>query len=221
MAQKRIAVVLAGCGYLDGAEIQEAVSTFIAIDRAGAAYQVFAPDKVQHHVVNHITKSPAPGETRNVLAEAARIARSAAHPLHRLLMKDWDAVILPGGFGVVKNLVDYAFVGVSCSIDSEVERVLKEARALHKPVGAICIAPMVVARALGREYHPTLTIGEDAQAAHDIEKLGARHRPAPPSGIVIDEANRIVSTPAYMSATRVSEVFEGVSRLVEQVLAWA
>ena len=217
---KRVAVILAGCGFLDGAEIHEAVSTLIAIDRAGASYAVFAPDKEQMHVVDHVRQEPT-GEKRNVMVEAARIARGRVQPLSELRMADFDAVVLPGGFGAAKNLVDYAVKGAGCGIDGEVERVLREAHAGGKPIGAICIAPVIVARALGAEHHPLLTIGDDEGTASDVEKLGCRHREAKPSEIVVDEGNRVVSTPAYMTAGRVGEVFEGVTKLVERVLAMA
>lgn len=217
----KVAVILAGCGFLDGAEIHEAVSTLIAIDRAGATYQVFAPDKPQMHVIDHRRQEPSQGESRNVLVEAARIARGNALALRELKMADYDAVILPGGFGAAKNLVDYAVKGASCGIDADVERVLREAHALKKPIGAICISPVIVARALGAEHHPLLTIGVDEGTASDLAKLGARHQQAPADGIVVDEANRVVSTPAYMSAGRITEVFDGVSKLVERVLGMA
>jgi enhancing lycopene biosynthesis protein 2 len=220
MSTNRVAVVLAGCGYLDGAEVHESVCTLLAIDRAGASYQVFAPDKGQHDVMDHLTKTPM-SEKRNVLTEAARIARSNVKPLSTLQMSEYDAVVFPGGFGAAKNLVDYAGKGAACGIDPDVDRVLKEAHSLRKPIGAICISPVVVARALGADHHPTLTIGLDEGTARDVEKLGAKHQGAAANAIVVDEENRVVSTPAYMSATRISEVWEGVSKLVERVLAMA
>ncbi len=220
MASKRVAVVLAGCGFLDGAEIHEAVSTLLALDQAGASYQAFAPDKPQLDVVDHAKQAPT-GEKRNVLTEAARIARGAVKPLARLQMADFDAVILPGGFGAAKNLVDYAVKGADCGIDADIERVLKEAHAARKPIGAICIAPVVVAKALGADHHPLLTIGTDPATAKDLEKLGARHQNTPVREIVVDQANRIVSTPAYMCAQRLDEVWDGVSKLVKKVIELA
>ena len=220
MSTHRVAVILAGCGYLDGAEVHEAVCTLLAIDRAGASYQVFAPDKGQLDVEDHLAKKPVT-EKRNVLAEAARIARSNVKALSALHMADFDAVLLPGGFGAAKNLVDYAVKGAGCGIDPDVDRVLKEAHSLNKPIGAICISPVVVARALGSDHHPTMTIGVDEGTAADLTKLGAKHVTASANAIVVDEVNRVVSTPAYMSASRISEVWEGVSKLVERVLAMA
>lgn len=220
MTTKRVAVVLAGCGFLDGAEIHEAVSTLLALDQAGASYQVFAPDKPQLDVMDHAKQAPS-SEKRNVLVESARIARGAAKPLAELKMADFDAVIMPGGFGAAKNLVDYAVKGAECGIDADIDRVLKEAHAAKKPIGAICIAPVVVARSLGADHHPLLTIGTDAGTAKDLEKLGARHRNAPVREIVVDDVNRVVSTPAYMCAQRIDEVWDGVSKLVNKVLSMA
>ena len=217
MASKRVAVVLTGCGFLDGAEIHEAVSTLLALDQAGASYQVFAPDKPQMHVVDHVRGEPS-SEQRNVLTESARIARGSIKPLADLNMGEFDAVVLPGGYGAAKNLIDYAVKGAACGIDPEMDRVLKEAHAARKPIGAICIAPMVVARSLGADHHPLLTIGTDPATARDIEKLGGRHQNAPVREIVVDEANRIVSTPAYMCAQRIDEVWDGISKLVRKVI---
>lgn len=219
MAVKTLAVVLSGCGFLDGTEIHEAVAALLAIDSAGATYGVFAPDKKQSDVVDHVRKKPEKGESRNVMTEAARIARGDIKPVAALDMKDFDALVLPGGFGAAKNLIDYAAQGAGCQIDPDVDRVVKQAHNLGKPIGAICIAPMVVARSLGADHHPTLTIGTDPAAAADIERLGGKHTNTMPTAIAVDEKNRIVSTPAYMTATRVSEVWQGVSALVNKVIA--
>ena len=220
MGTKRIAVVLAGCGVMDGSEIHEAVATLLALDQAGARCQVFAPDKAQIDVVDHVKKKPM-AETRNALTEAARIARGHVLPLDQLRMAEWDAVILPGGFGAAKNLVDYAVKGAGCGIDANVDRVLKEAHALRKPIGAMCIAPVVVARALGADHHPVVTIGTDRDTARDIEAMGAKHARASVGEIVVDEANRVVTTPAYMLATGIGEVWTGVSKLVQRVVSMA
>jgi len=215
---RRVAVVLAGCGFLDGSEIHESVFTLLAIDRAGVRYQVFAPDKPQKDVIDHHRQRDTE-EERNVLVESARIARSDAKPLSGLKMEEYDALIMPGGYGAAKNLVDYASQAAECSIDPHVERVLKEAHAMRKPIGAICIAPVIVARALGKEHHPVLTIGTDTATAGDIETMGGRHRIAGVTEIVVDDDNRIVSTPAYMSARRIAEVWDGISKLVDKVIS--
>lgn len=216
---KRVAVVLSGCGYLDGAEIYESVSTLLALDLAGAEVQTFAPDKPQMHVVHHTTATPMEGETRNVLTEASRLARGAIKPLTDLKMDDFDALIFPGGFGAAKNLCDYAVKGPDMKVDPAVDAVIKAAHGQKKPICAICIAPVLVAKSLGADHHPTLTIGSDASTAEHIEKLGGKHQSVAVTDIVVDEANKIVTTPAYMCATRISEVWKGVSKAVDKTLS--
>ncbi len=79
---KKFAVVLSGCGVYDGAEIQEATLSMLAIAKQGCRYEIFAPDTKQHHVINHITGDEME-ESRNVLVEAARIARGLEGRLGR------------------------------------------------------------------------------------------------------------------------------------------
>jgi len=168
----KVAVVLSGCGVYDGAEIHEAVMTLYAIDRAGGTYQVFAPNVFQHHVVNHVT-GEAVSESRNVLTEAARIARGKIKPLTEYRAEDYDALIFPGGFGVAKNLCTYAFEGIGCRIDRIVGNVIRETHKARKPIGALCIAPVLITKVLG---DVTVTIGNDAQTASDIVAMGGKHQ---------------------------------------------
>lgn len=215
----KIGVILSGSGVMDGAEIHESVLTLLAIDRAGAEALCFAPDKNQHHVVNHLTHAEMK-ESRNVLVEAARIARGRISDIRKARAADLDAVILPGGYGAAKNLCDFAFKGSDCSVDTEVARLLREMFESKKPIGAICISPAVVAKALGKEK-PVLTIGSDADTAAALEKMGARHKAAKVSEAVVDENLRIVTTPAYMLAQRISEAAEGIEKLVSEVIRLA
>ena len=154
----KVGVVLSGCGVYDGAEIHESVLTLLALDRAGAEAVCLAPDVAQRHVVNHLTGQPAEGETRNVLVEAARIARGKVRSLAGFDAGTLDALVLPGGFGAAKNLCDFAFRGADCEVHPEVARVVRAVHAAGKPVGAVCIAPVILARLLGAES-PQLTIG--------------------------------------------------------------
>ncbi len=218
---KRVAVVLSGCGYLDGAEIYESVSTLLALDLAGAKVQCFAPDKPQMHVVHHTNQTPVEGETRNVLTEASRLARGQIKPLGEAKMADFDALIFPGGFGVAKNLCDYALKGPDCELDPQVDALIKAAHGAKKPICAICIAPVLVAKSLGADHHPTLTIGSDAGTAGHIEQMGGKHVKVAVTEIVVDEANRVVTTPAYMCAERISEVWAGVKKAVDKTLSMA
>ncbi len=214
----RIGIILSGCGVFDGSEIHEAVLTLLCLDQAGAAYQCMAPNKA-FQAVNHLTKQPE--GSRNVLAEAARIARGQIVDLARVKGTDYDGFVLPGGFGAAKNLCSFAEKGAECDVDAQVLRVLREAHQAKKPIGFICIAPALAARVFGASAHPALTIGHDAQTAAAIEKMGARHQPCAVQDFVIDETNRILSTPAYMEAKTIKDVHAGIGKLVNKLVAMA
>jgi enhancing lycopene biosynthesis protein 2 len=215
----RVGVVLGGCGFKDGAEIHESVLTLLALDRAGAEVHCFAPDVPQAQVVNHLTGQPT-GETRNVLVESARIARGRIQDVAKADPRALDAVILPGGFGAAMNLSDFASKGAEATVHPQVARLLRAMHEARKPIGAICIAPAVVARALGK-HHPTLTIGNDPGTAKALEACGARHQTCPVESFVADAENRIVSTPAYMLGPGIRHVAEGIERCVGAVLEMA
>ena len=218
---KTIGVILSGCGVKDGSEIHEATLTLAAIDRLGHQYICLAPHKQQTQVINHFDNRPSPQEQRNVIFEAARIARGAIKELSLVSMDSLDAVILPGGMGAVSNLCDFAGNGVTGGIDEQVERLLKEALAQKKPIGAMCIAPVVVARAFrdAPNVKVKLTIGNDPTVAAAINQMGMIHQERAVDEICVDIMFRVVSTPCYMLAKRISEVETGVNRLVEEVIA--
>jgi len=216
---KKIGVILSGCGVYDGSEIHEAVITLLAIDRAGAEAVCMAPDVAQLHVVNHLTGEVDASDSRNVLVEAARIARGKIRDLSAVSAADLDAVILPGGFGAAKNLSTFALAGADCSLNNDVERLLKEMFAAKKPIGAICIAPTVLARALGKVAPITVTIGNDVGTAAAIKATGAQHETCPVREFVIDREHKIVSTPAYMLAGRISEAADGIEKTVRAVIS--
>jgi enhancing lycopene biosynthesis protein 2 len=218
MSEKRVAVILSGCGYLDGSEIQEAVLALLALDRAGAKVQCAAPDKPQHHVLDHRTGTPMP-DSRNVLVEAARIARGNIVPLATIRAVDFDAVFLPGGYGAAKNLSTLAFDGPSATVDPELVRVLREFRAANKPIGAVCIAPAVLVAAL---HEGEVTIGDDAGTAAAIVAMGGSHAACPVTELHVDRARRIVTAPAYMYGdARISAVAAGIDKAVAATLELA
>jgi enhancing lycopene biosynthesis protein 2 len=214
---QNIAVVLSGNGVFDGAEIHEATLTLYAIAKKGAAYEVFAPDIPQHHVINHITGEEM-DETRNVLVESARIARGKIKALSEFSGKDFDALIFPGGFGAAKNLSSFAFDGVICQVNPDVEKVIKEMISLGKPIGALCIAPVILAKILG---DVELTIGQDAGTAEAIEKMGATHVKTSHGEVVIDEKYKIVTTPCYMLDATIDQIGEGAANVVDALLKLA
>ncbi len=211
---KKIAVVLSGCGVYDGAEIHEAVLTMFAIASNGAVYEVFAPDIDQHHVVNHLTGTEM-DETRNVLIESARIARGEIKALSEFSAKEFDAIIFPGGFGAAKNLSTFALDGSNCKVDSDVESAIKEMISLGKPVGALCISPVILAKILG---DVELTIGDDAGTIQAIEEMGATHKATTHGEVVVDQQHKIVTTPCYMLDARITQIEEGARNVVKTIL---
>ena len=215
----KVAVVLAGCGVYDGAEINEAVLTLLSLEQQGASYQCFAPDIEQLHVINHLTGEPEPGERRNVLVEAARIARGNIKEMAEADVADFDALLVPGGFGAAKNLCNFAVAGAAMEV---LPQFLQLAQAFHKagkPIGLVCIAPVMAAAICGAGTQ--CTIGSDAETAAAIETMGAEHLACPVSEARVDTANKLVTTPAYMLAGSVSEAYSGISECVKEVLALA
>ena len=211
---KKFAIILAGCGVYDGAEIHEAVMTLYAVVKNGAEYQVFAPDIAQHHVVNHLTGAVMP-ETRNVLVESARIARGKILPLSDLHMRDYDAVIFPGGFGVAKNLCSFALEGENCEVHPQVTEVIRQAVSLRKPIGALCISPVLLAKMIdGVE----ITIGEDKGTAAAVEKMGAKHVKTTHGQVVTDSKHKVFTTPCYMLDATVLDIAEGADNIVKAMI---
>lgn len=216
---KKVAVILAGCGVFDGAEIHESVLTLLQLERSGASYQCMAPNIDQLHVINHLTGEVEPTERRNVLVEAARIARGEVLDLAQANADDYDALIIPGGFGAAKNLCDFAINGADCTVNPDVQAFAQAIHAAGKPVGLICIAPAMTPKLFGGGT--TCTIGTDADTAAAIEAMGANHQACPVNEIVIDKAKKVITTPAYMLAGSVMEAASGIDKLVEEVLAMA
>jgi enhancing lycopene biosynthesis protein 2 len=217
MERKKIAVVLSGCGNQDGAEIHESTLTLLAIHKHGANYQCFAPNIPQYHVLNHITGQDM-DEQRNVLIESARIARGNIKDLKLFDPAEHDALIFPGGLGAAKNLSTYAFDGSDCTINQDVEHAVKAMYKARKPIGALCIAPVILAKVLARGE---LTVGQDAPTANNLENMGAHHTQTTHGEIVVDRVNKMVSTPCYMLKARVDQIAEGAEKLVKAVLELA
>lgn len=217
----RIAVILSGCGFLDGAEIQESVLSLYFLDEKGCKVTCFAPDKDQFHVVDHVTGQPTL-ESRNVMTEAARICRGEIRPLADLKMQDFDAIVMPGGYGAAKNLSDLAIRGADCEVEPDLSKVLAAAVLERKPIVAICIAPAVLAAALRtmRSHAVTLTIGTDEETSQVLTSLGARHQRCTVSEIAVDSDHRVVSTPAYMLGEGPAAVGAGIRKAIDQLMVW-
>jgi len=217
----KVGVVLSGCGVQDGSEIHESVLTLLALDRAGATAVCMAPNVDQEGVVNHRT-GKIEEATRNVLDEAARIARGKIQDVAKVRASDLDALVLPGGYGAAKNLCNFASAGSRAKVEPSVGRLLREMHKARKPIAALCIAPAVVAAALRDDHaHPKLTIGSDEKTARALEEMGARHIVCPVEEFRVDEEQRIVTSPAYMYDARISQVAEGIERAVRELVRMA
>jgi len=212
--KKKIAVVLSGCGVFDGAEIHEATLTLLAISRQGAQYECFAPDVNQAHVVNHITGQEM-NETRNVLVESARIARGNIKPLSDFNAAAFDAIVFPGGFGVAKNLCTFAFDGVDCKVNDDARKAIQAMHKAGKPIGALCISPVLVAKILG---DVTVTIGNDSGTAEAIGKMGGKHSVTGHGQVVVDQANKVVTTPCYMLDATIDQIADGAENVIKTIL---
>ena len=215
---KKIAVVLCGSGYKDGSEIRESVGALWALSKHGAEIQCFALNEKQMHVVNCLTGEEAPNEQRNQLVESARIARGKIATLEELNVNDWDGILLPGGFGAAKNLCNYAVKGTEGSVHPKVQQNLKDFFIAGKPIGAICIAPIIVAMAFPNQGFE-LTVGADNPSVADIQKLGHHHIDLPPNLSLVDRKHKIVTSPAYMyDSAPLHEIFEGIESAVISLL---
>lgn len=218
MKHKKISVILCGSGFKDGSEIRESVSVLLALSQQGAEFQCFAPDDYQTDVINCLNGTQL-DEKRNMLVEAARIARGNVRPIHELKVEDFDGIIVPGGFGAAKNLCNFAFKGAEGSARADVQTVLKSFKDAKKPIGAVCIAPAIVALVFKGEGLE-LTVGDDAETAGEIKKLGHNHKVCPAHECVVDSKNLIITTPAYMyDSASLADIFRGISELVSKVLS--
>lgn len=216
MTRYKAGIILSGCGYIDGAEIQESVITMLAVDRIGAEAVIAAPDIAHKHIVNHLTGRESAGETRNVLVEAARITRGAVIPLKEMKESMYDVLLIPGGYGAAKNLSDFAFNGKNMTVLPELEELIRDTYHKKKPIGFICITPVIAAKVLG-DGKLKLTIGNDPETATAINAMGGVHIDCPVNECVIDTEHMIVSTPAYMLGPNVAGVAAGIEKLVNAV----
>lgn len=217
----KFAVVLSGSGVFDGSEIHEATCTLLAIDEAGCSYQCFAPNTWQAKTIDHFTgQSTAIAgdeDNRNVLAESARIARGHILDLSEFRAQDYDAIVFPGGFGAAMNLSDFAAKGANCTINEEVQRAIEESHRQGIVIGAMCIAPVIVAKVLGK-HKVKVTIGHEEAVAAGIRQMGATHEDQDATGVCVDEENKVVTTPCYMLAKTIKEIARGTRNLIDEML---
>jgi enhancing lycopene biosynthesis protein 2 len=210
---KKFAIILAGSGVYDGSEIHEATLTMLAIMQHGGVYQCFAPNVDQHHVVNHLTGNQM-SETRNVLVESARIARGNVKNINELKVDDFDALVLPGGFGVAKNLCNYAFKGADFSVNPEVEKAVLAFHQAAKPIGALCISPVIVSKVF---EGVKVTIGEDSTTAGHIRQVGGEHVNAGHGEVIFDERYKVFTTPCYMLDANIEQIYQGAFNIIRSI----
>jgi enhancing lycopene biosynthesis protein 2 len=219
---KKIGVLLAGCGNLDGAEIRESVFTLLALDKLQDEnhfeVEIFAPNKNQHKVMDHFRREEV-HETRNVLVEAARIARGQIKDLAQINPADLSALVMPGGFGAALNFSDFPYKGSEAELDPAILGLIKHMHEHKKPIAAICISPALLALALGK-HHITVTLGADNDTIAEVEATGAHHQDKGPAEICVDEKNLIVTTPAYMHGkARSYEIAEGIEKCCRRLVS--
>ncbi len=211
---KKFAVILCGCGSLDGSEIHESVMTLLAIDKSGSSYTVFAPDDNQYQVVNHITKQTMQ-ETRNMMVEASRISRGEIYPISEYDPQNFDALVFPGGNGAAKNLFTYGLDGVQMSVRKDVERVILDTFHAKKPIGALCIAPVLIAKVLPGVL---LTVGKIPGVIEDVKTMGAQHQITNQTEVTVDHDNLIFTSPCYMLQASIKEIAESADNLIQEIL---
>ncbi|MFW5979005.1 MAG: isoprenoid biosynthesis glyoxalase ElbB [Bacteroidia bacterium] len=210
----KFAVVLAGSGVFDGSEIHEATLSLYAIMKNGGEYEIFAPDINQHHVINHITGEEMK-ESRNVLIEASRINRGAIKNLKEFKPDNFDAILFPGGFGAAKNLSSFAFDGPNCKVNSDVENAIRGMKKQNKPIGALCISPVIVTKVL---ENVEVTIGQDKDTAKAIESMGGKHKKTNHGEVTVDKENNVFTTPCYMLDANILQIGEGADNVVKAMM---
>lgn len=212
---KKVAVILAGCGTMDGSEINETVTLLLVLDQHNIEYQAFAPDEYQAEVFNHAA-GKCTEERRNIMVEAARIVRGNILPVTKFNADDFDALLFPGGFGAAKNLFTYAYDGINFKVNKDVEKAIKDIHAQGKPIGAMCIAPLMVAKVLG---NVNVTMGSgDCKQAKELTQIGCKHTETTHGGVAIDKENKVFSTPCFMLDASLKDVYQGAWNLVEEII---
>lgn len=214
----KVAVILSGCGVFDGSEVHESVLTLLALDSRDIDYQCFAPDINQHHVINHLTQEEMK-ETRNVLIESARIARGEVKPLEELQAEQFNACVIPGGFGAAKNLCDFALKGPDMTVNPTLKQKLQAFKDSQKPIAFLCIAPTMIPKCF--EGTIDCTIGNDQETANAISQMGGHHVECAVDDFIFDEKNKILSSPAYMLAHRISQAATGIDKTIAKLLELA
>jgi len=213
---KKFAVILAGCGRKDGSEINEAITLLLSLEQHHCQYQCFAPNRPQTEVIDHLTDKKVANAKRNILTEAARLARSNVRPVEEYKAEDYDGLLFSGGYGVAKNLCDYAYKGAAMEVQPDVARAILETHKAHKPLGGMCIAPVMFAKLIPGVC---VTLGnEGTPDADNIRKMGAEHVQTEHGDVCADNAELVFTTPAYMLDATLKDVYDGAYNLVDAIV---
>jgi enhancing lycopene biosynthesis protein 2 len=222
----KIGVLLSGCGVYDGAEIQETVFALLAIEELGAEAICLSVNKNQHHVVNHLTGEEMP-ESRNMLVEAARIARGAVHDISTFDNTQIDALVIPGGFGSAKNFTTWAFEGPNGSILPEIKELIQQCISDKKPIAALCVSPVIVGLALNQsDLQATMTLGTDKEKSpyeinafsSGLSQTGVQVEMKTIREIALDEKLKIVSAPCYMMDASIVEIRTNIQQAMQALI---
>jgi enhancing lycopene biosynthesis protein 2 len=223
---KKIGILLSGCGVYDGSEIQETVLAMLAIQEVGAEYFCISIDKNQHHVINHLNGTEM-AETRNMMIESARIARGNVKNINEVEIRDFDALVIPGGFGNAKNLSSWAFDGPKGTILPEVKLLIVNCINAGRPIAALCVSPILIAKAMEDSgFQVELTLGNSADSSPynindfhaSLKATGAKTFEKNIEGIQIDEKLKIVSAPCYMIEANILEIRNNIKQAIEALM---
>ena len=215
---KKTAIILSGCGQVDGSETHETILTILALEQHNLDWEGLAPSGLQTEVYDHYTNTKENISPSSMITEAARLVRGNITIINAVNASDYAAVIIPGGAGVIKNLSNYSTAGINFTIHPELLAFMATIVRLQIPAGFICIAPILIPKLYGNK--PKLTIGSNVELAAKIVQIGGEHCDCLANDIVIDHAQKIVSTPANMVAKNIVEVYHGIYKLVTQIANW-
>ena len=225
----KFAMILSGCGGMDGSEVHEAVSLMIAVKQLGCKYTCFALNEPQKYVINvnhDIGTQQQTSETRNMLLEAGRLNHGLIHDLKKLNVSQFDGLVLPGGYGTGTSLSNFIECdGQTCKknidyiVKDEIKDVIQEFNKQKKPIFAGCMAPILVNGSL---TGVTIMTDIGLYTKEIIEKHKNSYKVCNAGEVCVDFENKIVTVPFYMTPkveidTIFDESIKGISELIKML----
>lgn len=216
---KKIAIILSGCGNKDGSEITETVLLNLALHQLGANTEFFAPD-FEYTAVNYLNNETTQ-QINNALSESAKIARGQIKNVNTLIAENFDALVFPGGLGAARNLSNWTTDKIKGELKPEIKNIILNFHKLNKPMGAICIAPVLFLLAF-KKSQLTLTLGQNNELAKLVESSGHFHELCPSTDYITDRDFKLITTPAFMNENAtLPEIFKGISGLAKELVEMA